>query len=1010
MNLLDLKSHYSIKQAYGSPEKLVERAKALGCKSVALTDYNSISGCINFYESAKKADIKPILGCTFSLRNSGRITVLAKNLEGWKALIKLVSLSYTKEFYDEVNERPYLTLDKLKEFGTNLIFIIGAPGDLIHTTIFEKPSQHLKRTDILENIVVDPLLELVAVYDSLKFFSTYVGLSPNGTDYTHWFNEVVRDSGLPSVILSNAHYPSEDDHLYFKLLLCSKLKTTRSKFEKVALEQEAELLRYKENQWFVRGDLEGFTEEEIKRTDELAESIETYEVLHAPKLPKFQTPNGQSDHEYLKELCREGWRKKLIPSGKVDKEEDKKVYLDRVNEELSVFTENNLSSYFLIVSDFIEFIYKNGWRTSPGRGCLSGDTNVYTSSGYKQLEDVNINDYVITNSGEYNKVLNKFEYDVNEELIRLQVYFGDFKGLTLTKEHKCLAIKRKKWSNGRDFYAPFEYEPQWFPADELQTGDLLCQTKIKTVDENIEFDLTKYTFRQKNGTKAYIEGDKIIYYKTGNQHSPGQYLQCPLSLKLDENLAYALGVFTGDGWFFSHSEKANTIGFCFHSINNLESQNKIDSYMLSIGCKPNYTFGQNGKLVNQIHYTNGVIGQLFRTLFPDYNYKPDSKCVPDCIFKCSKNIIMSYLMGLINSDGSISQGRITICTISKKLVYQIKQLGLMVGLPVAVRTELRGDKREEFKNRKRAYYAGMPNFLDDNRRQYYFEDDKYIYTGIRKKETVTEYNKVYDIEVENEHNYLTSSGIVHNSVGGCLVAYLTNITKIDPIEYKLFFSRFFNSSRKGSMPDIDVDMPVNHREEVIEYVRNKYGRDRVGNLATFGEMKGATAIKEVLRINDVCGFDQMNEITKCVPEESKIADEMENTGEESILLFTLKYRPEKLQDWVRYNKETDKLEGDYANWFEQAIKLEGTIQSTGKHASALVVFEEPLSNVCPMINDKSGDEPMVGFDMKSSEKVGLTKLDFLSLQNLDKILEVNNILKERASYYRGLAKVISTVS
>jgi len=521
------------------------------------------------------------------------------------------------------------------------------------------------------------------------------------------------------------------------------------------------------------------------------------------------------------------------------------------------------------------------------------------------------------------------------------------------------------------------------------------------LDNDIEFDLSKYCFQQKNGTKGYVKDDKIIYYKTGNIKSPSEYLISPKILKLDEDLAYTLGVFTGDGWVFSRQDNFNSIGFCFHSVNNLESQDKINTYMKSIGCHISYIWGQNGKLVNQIRCTNGIISRLFRDLFPNYNYKPDSKSIPDCIFKCRKEVILSYLMGLIKSDGCIAQGNITICSISKKLVYQIKKIGLILGIPVGVKIEQRTDTREGFTNRKTAYYANMPNFLDPKVRKFYFQDENYIYTGIREITSITDCNKVYDLEVENNRSYLSTSGIVHNSVGGCIVAYLTGITKIDPIEYNLIYERFWNSARKGSMPDIDVDMPPEHREEVIEYVRNKYGRDKVAHLATYAEMKGATAIKEVLRINDVCGFDIMNIITKSIPEEGKIADEMEALGEDSILLFTLKHRPDKLKDWVRF--ENDKLVGDYAKWFENAIKLEGTISGIGKHASALVVYENPLSEVCPMIADKSGDEPMVGFEMKATEKSGIVKLDFLGLSSISKLLEVNSILNERSEYYRNLS-------
>ena len=607
--LLDGKSHFSIKQVYGSPAYLVENAKKLGYTSLGLTDYNSISGCIEFSSECKKQGLKPILGCTFSIQNEGTVTVLAKNLYGWKSLIKLVSLSYTKGFFDEVNERPYISLEKLKEFGADLIFLIGVPGDIVHNRIFSRSCVHKTRLEIINEITLDPLEALKDVYNSISPLTCYVGLSSNSNDYTNWFNEVARDSDLPSVIVGNSHYPFVEDHLYLKLLICSKLKSTMNRWEKNAEENQPGLLKFKENCWSIPTNSHIsaiFTEDEIKRTEELGNSIEEYNVLSPPKLPKFSTPNGQTPNEYLTELCREGWRKLINGTSKVDSPEKQKVYVDRVKYELGVIEEANLSSYFLIVADFIKFIYDNGWRTSPSRG----------------------------------------------------------------------------------------------------------------------------------------------------------------------------------------------------------------------------------------------------------------------------------------------------------------------------------------------------------------------------------------------------------SAGGCLISYLIGITKIDPIEYGLIFERFYSSARKGSMPDIDVDMPPEHREAVINYIRNKYGKDKVGHLVTYAQMKGATAIKEVLRINDVCGYEIMNEITKAIPEEGKIMDEMEATGEDSILLFTLKYKPDKLKDWVRFEQDT--VVGDYARWFSEAIKLEGTISSTGKHASAIVIYESPLAEVCPMINDKSGEEPLIGYEMKACEKVGCVKLDCLGLTSISKILMINDILNERSSHYKNL--------
>lgn len=992
MLFLDLKSHYSIKKAFGSPETVVEKAKSLGATHCALTDYDSISGCISFVKACKEASIKPILGCTFSVTEGGRLTVLAKNLDGWKALLKAVSLSYTKEFYDATNERPYLSIAKLKELGKDWIAIIGIPGDILCKRIFrDYVPYHQKTSEIIENAELDPVGTLETLHKELSgsFHNVLVGISPNNTDFTIWMNQVIGDSTFKKVGLTNSHYPEDTDYTYFRLQMCSHLKSTKNHWMKVAEQREPELLKFKENSWYLR---------KLGHTNlELSEEFCDYEILSPPKLPTFECPNGKTPNEYLRELCRIGWKKLLTPDVLKDKQD---IYLARIKEELDVIEDAGLASYFLIVSDFIRYTISLGGLTSPGRGCVHYNTNVFTKYGCKPIGEIEINDVVVTLDGKSNKVLDKLEYDVNEELLKFTTFFGDYEGLTLTKDHECYVIKRERFfKNNRTYYKPFKFEPNWCKASELQTGDLIAFPKIKSSNIDFSWDLSKYCFEQKNGTKSFIDGDNVTYYKTGNQSCGSQYLKSPKIVKLDEEFAYVLGVFTGDGWV--RKEHQGATSFCFHSITKLDSQKRVEKFMRSIGCDVKYIFGQNDKLVNQLHFINGTISRLFRDIFSEYRFNPSSKSIPSFIFDSSKTIMMSYLEGLIRSDGSISDGRITFCTISKKLAYQVKLLCLHLGIPAAIRKEDRIDTREEFKNRKRAYYVGMPDFINrSGSKKSYYEDENFIYTGIRKIEPVNDIKKVYDLTVENESNYTTGCGIIHNSVGGSLIAYLTNITRIDPIEYGLLFSRFFSSARKGSMPDIDVDFPTGMREEVVEYVRNKYGRDKVCHIATFSEIKGATAIKEVLRINDVCGFEQMNEITKAIPEEGKIADQMESSGISSILEWTLRHMPDRLKDYARY--DGDELVGDYAAWFKDAIKLEGTIQGTGKHASALVVFDNPLSTVCPMMSDKSSDEPIAGLDMGSCEKIGMIKFDFLGLSSINKCLEVNKILKTRSAHYRSL--------
>jgi DNA polymerase-3 subunit alpha len=232
------------------------------------------------------------------------------------------------------------------------------------------------------------------------------------------------------------------------------------------------------------------------------------------------------------------------------------------------------------------------------------------------------------------------------------------------------------------------------------------------------------------------------------------------------------------------------------------------------------------------------------------------------------------------------------------------------------------------------------------------------------------------------------------SCGGCLTAYLIDITKVDPIEDNLLFERFWNSARKGTMPDIDIDIPKHARDTTIEYIKEKYGKDKVGQIATFGTMKGRGALKDVMRAYDV-PFEEVNKITKLLPEPAKIAGELEEMKQEegvsSVIKYALENDPKKFQEYVFYNDDGE-LEGMYAEQFKNAIRCEGIITSVGKHACGIVVAPTELHNICPMIYDSKTKTQICGLDLDDVEAVGGMKLDLLGLSTLDRLMGIQKIL------------------
>ena len=255
---------------------------------------------------------------------------------------------------------------------------------------------------------------------------------------------------------------------------------------------------------------------------------------------------------------------------------------------------------------------------------------------------------------------------------------------------------------------------------------------------------------------------------------------------------------------------------------------------------------------------------------------------------------------------------------------------------------------------------------------------------------------VQDIIRHVEHDMGCLAGPGRGSAAGCLVSYLIGITKIDPVEYDLLFERFYNAGRNTgghvSLPDIDMDVPGKRRDDVIDYLKVKYGKDHVSQMITFGRLQGRSAIKEVLRINDACSFSEMNAITKSIPNEADISDQLADMDDEdrSIIRWSLLNRADELRDFCHI-LENGKLEGDYAQYFQQSIDIEGTFKTQGKHAAGVVISKDPLHKVCPMVKQKGSSEKIAGLEMSDLEALGHVKFDVLGINLLDKLMKIQEI-------------------
>jgi DNA polymerase-3 subunit alpha len=202
------------------------------------------------------------------------------------------------------------------------------------------------------------------------------------------------------------------------------------------------------------------------------------------------------------------------------------------------------------------------------------------------------------------------------------------------------------------------------------------------------------------------------------------------------------------------------------------------------------------------------------------------------------------------------------------------------------------------------------------------------------------------------------------SGAGSIILYLIGITDIEPLRFSLFFERFINPERL-SYPDIDVDICMDRRGEVIDYTVRKYGKDRVAQIITFGTMKAKMAIKDVGRVLSV-PLPQVNAISKLVPEDPNMTLEK-----------ALEIDPD-----LRTQYESDE---EVHRWLDLAKKLEGSVRSTGIHAAGLIIGSQPLMDHIPVCLAKDSDMVATQFSMKPVESVGMLKIDFLGLKTLTSI-------------------------
>ena len=308
---------------------------------------------------------------------------------------------------------------------------------------------------------------------------------------------------------------------------------------------------------------------------------------------------------------------------------------------------------------------------------------------------------------------------------------------------------------------------------------------------------------------------------------------------------------------------------------------------------------------------------------------------------------------------------------------------LFADLPEAIDNTIEIAKRCAFKTYKRDPI--LPKFADDEvaelRRQAQ-EGLKARLAIIPHAATVAEYEARLEFELGIIEGmgfpgyFLIVADFIHwakdqaipvgpgrGSGAGSLVAYALLITDLDPLRYSLLFERFLNPERV-SMPDFDIDFCMDRREEVIRYVQEKYGRDKVGQIITFGALLSKAAVRDVGRVLQM-PYGQVDRLSKMIPVE----------GVKPVSIEKALADEPRLREEAKNEEVVDRL-------LTYAQQVEGLLRNASTHAAGVVIGDRPLDELVPLYQDPRSDMPATQFNMKWVEQAGLVKFDFLGLKTL----------------------------
>ncbi len=705
---------------------------------------------------------------------------------------------------------------------------------------------------------------------------------------------------------------------------------------------------------------------------------------------KFKIPSlypNKDSNKILKKILAKKWleEKDKIP------EEKHEQYKKAIKTEMDIIEKTGMADYFILNEKIVKKAKKEygGILTRTGRGCFTKDALIVTKEDLKTIDKVKIGDEVIADDGKFHKVINKFEYDINEELIEFEYQLQGsskkkYKNIC-TKDHKILVKK-----NGNIIY---------IPANNLKVGDLLCspKIKIKDYDNNLYIDLQKYniynfqyddkyiyevipTNKEYKYSPRWLEKHRIMNHslakKIINGHIPSRVSGIKQLKRLFKNTPFKsledyskyckkhgfirrkinryikkdylfnlfIGLLYADGW----TNHDTGVGL---AINNSKENRKFifnkyafEKFAQRLGFDKKdlyYHVAKNGKNLTQIFINSKIVCNWIKTEY-FVSKKHRNKIINTNLLNQSKDNLRWLYIGLLKSDGSVNRktNKLSFDNTSLSLINLFKLLNNILGYePMSLDIRLSHKDKRGYTN-KESYKLRRPinrkrNIIESDNEYYYLPITKII----KHKKTKT---KVYDISVEGNPSYMINNIIVHNSSVSFYINKLLGFTEIDRLdaEVPLYPTRFMSVSRiLETHSAADIDYNTADPKPFIKASKDILGEDGIYYMVAYGTMKESAAFRNLCRAKGL-KMSEYNDVAK--------------------------------------NLELYKDNFKWKDLIKQSEKYVGVIDSISPSPCSFLLLDKPISKEIGLI--RVGDEICCAIDGYTADVFGYLKNDFLTVK------------------------------